>query len=307
MLKRLSLSRKPADPSVNKKATAAPTIPETTATPPASTEAPHEPQVAPKDVPLPSSSPEVASSPKPATATDIPARPVTEKRPLSLRAFLFVGSKSPEQENKPVTPAQPKPPTSSDKRAQESALIVRSLIVGPAQDPGKVVAPAQVNKVKSQLMEPKSANKIIAALRALPGWTYGVGDTAGAAVVQPHGPIHAVCLPYTEQEAHDLHFSQLVKPLVEGEEQASSSVPSVASASIESLSEMLKNMKVVNLITAPDLGLGQPGDGEGLLSGAVPTAETVINGIVQVTPELMALGFATGKILIPNHAGGFFI
>jgi hypothetical protein len=305
-MKRFSLSRKPADPSVNKKAgaTAVPAVPETTAPPqgadpPASTDAPPKPdlEVEPKDVPLPSSPPEVPSPPQPATA-DTPARPKTESRPFSLRAFLFVhGSTSPAQEKKLVTPAQPKPLTGSEKRTQESALVVRSLIVGLQPDSGKVVGLAQVSKVKSQLMEPKSANKIIAALRALP---LIIDKT-----VVTHGPIHAVCLPYTDQEAHKLHFSQLVKPPSEGEEQ-SSSVASVATASVESISGMLKNMKVVNLMTT-DLGIGEPGDGAGLLSGALPTAETVISGIEQVTPEIMALGFATGKSLMPNHAGKSFL
>jgi len=51
------------------------------------------------------------------------------------------------------------------------------------------------------------------------------------------------------------------------------------------------------------LGLGQAGDESGLLAGALPTAETVMNGIVQITPQLMALGYATGKTIIPDHHG----
>ena len=72
---------------------------------------------------------------------------------------------------------------------------------------------------------------------------------------------------------------------------------------IDSVTEAFKNLHVINLFQAPDLGLGQPGDGPGLLAGAVPTAETVINGLTQVTPQLMALGYATGRAVIPDHNG----
>ncbi|KAG6805663.1 hypothetical protein H0H92_014527, partial [Tricholoma furcatifolium] len=60
-------------------------------------------------------------------------------------------------------------------------------------------------------------------------------------------------------------------------------------------------MNIVSLFTAPGLGIGQPGDGEGVLAGAVPTAETVINGFEQITPQLMALGYATGKSIMVDH------
>ncbi|KAJ8453691.1 hypothetical protein ONZ45_g19609 [Pleurotus djamor] len=62
-------------------------------------------------------------------------------------------------------------------------------------------------------------------------------------------------------------------------------------------------MRLIELVKAPNLGLGEPGDGKGILAGAVPTAETVIKGIEQITPQLMALGFATGRAILPNHQG----
>jgi hypothetical protein len=158
------------------------------------------------------------------------------------------------------------------------------------------VAKPQMKKLKSQLMQPKSANKIIAHLRQL-SVNSGDGTHADAS-----GPIHAVCLAHTDIEEHDLHFSKL--------DSAPASQPKTASfftvmdyAPVDALSSMFNEMHVVDLIKSPDFGLGQPGDGDGILAGALPTAETVINGIEQITPQLMALGYATGRAITPDHTG----
>lgn len=186
----------------------------------------------------------------------------------------------------------------ADKQAQTSALAVRSLIVGPlssyspAAKQDRAVSKFDLNKVKSQLLDPKSASKLIEQLRALPTFE---GDESKAA-----GPIHAVCLDTTDLEAEDRHFSRLIETHSATE---SIAVANVATASIANLTKMFKDMHVVNLITSPDFGLGQPGDGSGILSGAIPTAETVINGIQLLTPQLMALGYATGKAVLPDHTG----
>ncbi|KAG6837696.1 hypothetical protein H0H93_003498 [Arthromyces matolae] len=67
---------------------------------------------------------------------------------------------------------------SSQTRAKRSALLLRQLIVGPSGTssnskpaPPQITsayARPQLNKLKTELMEPKSANKVIAQLRALP-------------------------------------------------------------------------------------------------------------------------------------------
>ena len=199
----------------------------------------------------------------------------------------------------------------ADKRAEQSALIVRSLIIGVYPAPSTTssgVSMPQLSKVKSQLMQPKTANKVIAQLRALPasdgkdvakGGKADVGD-------KPVGPVHAVCLDTTDAEAEKRYFSRLTKEgdVVELTVESTSS-PSVASASIDKLANMFKNMHIISLIVSPDFGLGQPGDGHGILSGAIPTAETIISGIEQITPQLMALGLATGKSVLPDHNGSF--
>ncbi|THH08685.1 hypothetical protein EW146_g8919, partial [Bondarzewia mesenterica] len=123
--------------------------------------------------------------------------------------------------------------------------------------------------------------------------------------------IHAVCLSYPEPEAEEKHFRRLKHASAQPQVQTVSvsvdiesfSLPSVATATVDSLTDALKDIKLVSLIAAPNLGLGQPGDGDGLLAGAIPTAETVIHGIVQITPQLMSLGYATGKSIFPDHAG----
>ncbi|KAL0956586.1 hypothetical protein HGRIS_002724 [Hohenbuehelia grisea] len=200
---------------------------------------------------------------------------------------------------------------STDRKAKESAMIVRSLIIGPTVNPAspkvtKAVARPQLRKIKSELMKPKSANKVIAQLRALPVLDEAVSTKDGQTVVKStsQGPIHAVCLSHPDAEEDHLHFAHLNDELAdESFAGPSLDVKGVASASIERLTQMFNDMHVIDLIKAPDLGIGQPGDGEGVLAGAVPTAETVLTGIKQITPQLMALGFATGRAILPDHKG----
>ena len=202
--------------------------------------------------------------------------------------------------------------SSSDRRAKQSALIVRSLIVGQDADEGGLSSPhvpvshAQLKDIKAHLSKSKSAGKVIAQLRALPALSNSSSSASE--------PIQAVCLPYTDQEADEKHLSRLrdLKPVSQPQSQPQPSTSTtktdtpprssaVASSTIESVAEAIRKLRVVNLFTAPDLGLGQPHDGPGLLAGALPTAETVINGLTQITPQLMALSYATGHALIPDH------
>ncbi|KAJ7218072.1 hypothetical protein GGX14DRAFT_495499 [Mycena pura] len=193
----------------------------------------------------------------------------------------------------------------SDKRAKESALIVRALIVGPSSNDyakprlGKVVARPQLSKVKSELMQPNSANRVIVQLRSLPVTeeTAESGQDTGSG---PNGPIHAVCLAYPDAEEHELHFSKLHPDM---QDESSKLMLNVASAPLDKLAIMFNEMHIVDLISAPDLGFGQAEDGKGLLAGSIPTAATVINGFEQITPQLMALGYATGKAILPDHKG----
>lgn len=232
--------------------------------------------------------------------------------------------------------------TRSEQRAHASALVVRELIVGPFATPTaappkseKVSASGQTSlhkmrKVKSQLLEPKTAQKILTQLRALPTSDEPilVGKTgAGKPVTSlPKGPIHAVCLPCTDAEAHEKHFSRLDKlqaapatsqaatsnPSPKTKERsldlsavasAAEEISSVTATSFEKLKEVLADLNLVSLITAPDLGLGHPATGPGLFSGALPSAEAIVNGIEQMTPQLLALGYATGQSILPSHAG----
>lgn len=192
--------------------------------------------------------------------------------------------------------------SNSDRRAKDSALVVRSLIVGQNSAAGSTVppvrvSPVQLDTVKAQLLKPKMANLVITQLKALPA----SADTTP----QTGTPIHAVCLPYPDEVIAEKHFSQLrnVATTKEPTEDHTLHLPTITSATFESITETLKDLHIVSLFTAPDLGLGQPGNGSGLLAGAIPTAETVINGIEKTMPELMALSYVTGKGIIPDHAG----
>ena len=179
------------------------------------------------------------------------------------------------------------------------------------------VSKVQLEKVKKELMQPKRANEVIAHLRTLPVPTATVSSsstegtpftTASVDKSRPCGPIHAVCLAHTEEEV-DASHSRKVQATKADDEPESEVQPakntSFASASLESVMPLFEDLgiHVVDLVSSPDLGLGQPGDGKGLFAGAVPTAGTVMNGVMQITPQLMALGFATGKAIIPNHKG----
>jgi hypothetical protein len=113
-------------------------------------------------------------------------------------------------------------------------------------------------------------------------------------------------LAYTDAEADALHFSKLIPPSGEREVALVSSLPNMFSVPVDKAAALFSEMHLIDLVNGPDfVGLGQPGDGPGILSGALPTAETVIEGVVRITPELMTLGFATGKAIMPNHSGIF--
>jgi hypothetical protein len=263
----------------------------------------------------------------PATELIRPIAPAQKQRRLSWRplSFKFLNSQDAD-EHKPalsmekerkrkvqITEDRAKRTariSSADKKAKESAVIVRSLIVGPsgislANTKTKPVSKPKIQKVKSQLMNPKTANRVIAQLKSLPSYAETLpskennGDqhTTLAASV----PIHAVCLPLTDTEADEKHFSKL-----HGSDADSGATPAIASvynSPVTQLHAMFSEMDAVSLFTATDFGLGQPGDGKGILSGAIPTAKTVLDGIQQITPQLMGLGYATGKSIMPDHTG----
>jgi len=192
----------------------------------------------------------------------------------------------------------------SNKRAKQTALIVRSLIVGPTSAEPKMtatVAKPELNKIKSQLLEPKKANKLITQLRQLPA-----RDEPSGNVSYSNGPIHAVCLAHSDAEEEALHFAKVAS---NGDASSLLTLSGALSASVDKLTEMYKQMHVIDLVKSPDLGLGQPSTANGLLAGAVPTAGAIVQGFEQITPELLALGYATGKVVLPDHTGmlAFFV
>jgi hypothetical protein len=243
--------------------------------------------------------------------------PVKHKRALSIDEDHAKKAQAASSLSKHLT--KPARMASSDRRARQSALILRSIIVGPLSisptnsRTTKAVSKPQLSKIKAQLMQPKSANKVIAQLRALPVADVAVAgkEQQGKCLTSQAGPIHAVCLEWTEEEANRKHFNRHLMAGGDGDGEVvnnelvagSLETPSVATASIATLADMFQDMQIVNLISTPDLGLGQPGDGKGILAGALPTAETVINGVQQITPQLMALGYATSRAVFPDHAG----
>lgn len=197
----------------------------------------------------------------------------------------------------------------SEKRAKESAEIVRTLIIGPssispASKKPQALSKVQLKKVKSELTKPKSANKVIFQLRNLDLVTNpSVTDVFSQPTGKRRGPIHAVCLDKTDEDAEKYHFAQL-KPDAPSEA-ANLFAESFVTAGVDSISLTLGNLHVVDLVGI-DFGFGQPTTGQGILAGAVPTAETVITGIRLITPQLMSLGYITGQAILPDHKGKLF-
>lgn len=242
-------------------------------------------------------------------------------RRFSIRPFGFSGNNKTSSDTKPVLSAvheqekrmqatndfakraQMAQMSKSDKRAQQSALVIRSLIVGPTSAAPRITsanAKPQLNALKTQLMQQKSANKLIMQLHALPAHDDATFDH----LHHPKIPIHAVCLEHPDEEEHRLHFAKLVQEDLSRDISAGKvAFQGVASAPLDQLSGLFSEMHVVDLVGSSDFGLGQPGNGKGILAGAVPTAETVLRGFKQITPELMALGYATGKAITPDHSG----
>ncbi|KZT10639.1 uncharacterized protein LAESUDRAFT_720993 [Laetiporus sulphureus 93-53] len=240
-----------------------------------------------------------------------------------------------EQEKKPAAEQAASRPllvrTRSEKQAQQCALFLRELIVGPSSNniskaKPKTKSHAELEKAKAQLANQKTANKVIAQLRQLSSSdepvVVGMGPNGEMLTALPKGPIHAVCLPYTDAEAHERHFRRLEKDNATATgavnhtqgattattttvhfESTTTEIVSVANASITTLKMVFSEMNLVSLITTPDLGLGGPPDGPGILSGALPTPQAILDGVEKVTPQLLALGYATGKAVLPDHAG----
>ncbi|KAJ3570956.1 hypothetical protein NP233_g4068 [Leucocoprinus birnbaumii] len=191
----------------------------------------------------------------------------------------------------------------SERKAKKSAVIVRSLIVGqPTTASPKITRAAarpQLIKVKSRLTEPKSANRIIAQLRTLSP----LGDDAvtansaarlGEKASSPVDPIHAVCLEHPDAEMDRLYFSK------SGDGDNSkldvTSLVDVGSATMNGLFELMNGINVIDLVKSPDLGLGQPGDGPGVLAGALPTPETV--SVYPPTDRMSVLTYWWGLELV---------
>ena len=227
--------------------------------------------------------------------------------------------------------------TREGRKIDKAATALATIILGPVQivtstaasvttfskkpiqpSKPKPAGPQTIQKVQNQLLTPREANKVIAKLRTInpeeppnppphkqPQLQHAHPRKAG------ERPIHAVCLDCTDDEADKYHFSSLATtPEVEmrnaREGPAPSPKPSETSfafADITTIVPVLRSMKLVTLVTTPDLGFGQPPDSPGLLAGSVPSVQAFAEGLQEVTGQLMALGFATSKVVFPNHSG----
>ena len=201
----------------------------------------------------------------------------------------------------------------SERRAKESAEIVRALIIGPdsispvSRKP-QALSKVQLEKVKSQLTKPKSANKVIFQLRNLdlvtnPSAPLPITGASGHPTGKRRGPIHAVCLDKSDEDVEKQHFASL-KPDAPSDTTALFA-ESIVTAGADNLTSTLGNLHIVDLV-GTDFGFGESIAGQGILAGAVPTAEAVITGIRLITPQLMSLGYITGQAIFPDHTGKLF-
>ncbi len=182
--------------------------------------------------------------------------------------------------------------SNADSRAKQSALVVRSLMVGQDTDEGGVASPqvpissAQLKNVKALLMKPKTANEVIAQLKALPAFP----DSSSHA----NEPIQAVCLPYSDEEADSKHFGTLRNTKPPPTTTTTTHTPGSSpkeSTTIEAITDTFKDLHIVNLFTAPNMGLGEPGDGKGILAGEGVYPPTDRLSILTCTSLFFSLSF----------------
>jgi len=291
--------------------------------------------------------------------TQAPAGRLKRVRLMSFRSFAFFYGRdksipSPKETATPTPNATPEIVTKSepnrspkkahvskaDERASSYAALLRSVIIGAPITakalPSKFSAKGKfskaqppLKKLKSELLRPDEANRVIAQLRTLPAPDASQGVVHGTIrgkdgklkekeiVVVPEGsmPIHGVCLDCTDEEADALHFSHLTTSaayvngarLVYNEGQAgpstSSLPPNLASADMSSLIPVLRDLKLIDLVSGTDFGFGQPAGSGGILAGSVPSSGALAEGLMQVGQQLLNLGFATSSAMLPSHAG----
>ncbi|KAL5631512.1 hypothetical protein ACGC1H_007133 [Rhizoctonia solani] len=240
-----------------------------------------------------------------------------------------------------LTPRKPTAPkvAKNDRRAVQSALSLRTLIIGPAAldvkekskkgNEPKASAATALRKANQKLLEPVQANRVIAALRELPppdlppataqtvetvrkkkGWVFGRGGTSreGERPESPKEsagtvamPIHGCCLDITDEGAEEKHFSKLTGSARAGSAAGTRPNANTGSADLSSLIPMLKNLRLVNLQASHDLS--SSADKDGLLAGSVPTPGSLVDGMEKVGQTLMSLGFATTQAVLPSHVG----
>jgi hypothetical protein len=178
------------------------------------------------------------------------------------------------------------------------------LLLGPrAPDSGP--STAALHQVKASLLDPSSSKQVISLLHDLPASeSKSPSKLVEVAPTAPTAPIRVICLDCNDEEANEKWFSKLPLSTVPTRAGAQDfTVPSVADADVKSLESFFKKVQIVNLVQAPDLGIGQPTDGKGILAGCIPTARAISLGLSKASEQLIGLGFASTAAVWPSHAG----
>lgn len=192
---------------------------------------------------------------------------------------------------------------SRSSSAKKSAEIIRTLIIGPASiSPSskkpQAISKAQLSKVKSELEQPKSANKVIVQLRNLNLASQksallpiGPNNATGTGC----GPIRAVCLHQVDEDVWKNHFANLAldQPSHTGDPSSDSALTAI----VNTITKTLEGLHIVDLI-GTNFDVGRPISSEGSLGDVVPMAETAMTG---VKLQSTSLGYTTGFFKCPDH------
>ncbi|KAG8863543.1 hypothetical protein FRB96_008283 [Tulasnella sp. 330] len=172
-------------------------------------------------------------------STANPSAPVQQEPRLDTPAAAIVTPIHQQQLKKP------KHPTRAEKRTASYALLLRSIIIGTPYSSTGRSKPPPIKKLKSELLNAKDANRLIAQVRELPTPDTSRGVLHGTLrglngkleekdfAMVPNGrtPIHAACLDCTDIEADEAHFSRLTSAsggVVEGTTTLLTLTPEVA-------------------------------------------------------------------------------
>lgn len=234
--------------------------------------------------------------------------------PLSIVSSLSSSTKTNENgsgkakqnEDKPSAP--PVKVSRADKEAFACATTIRAFTV-PVAASQAASSPADLQKVKDQLLNPKTAAAVIHHLSRLPSpaAAAAVPTIENTAASARSKPTQAVALSMIDEDVDKLLTSKLrATPqarLAVGDQQAGGLV-SMLHATLPSIQEVAKDLKSVSILgTNGNFGIGDSvgSNASGILSGSVPSAQELLTGLEGIGRSLLSFGYATDELPYPDE------